>query len=32
MYKMLNLLLKEMRLIAKTKNINGYESMPKDNY
>ena len=27
---MLNLLLKELRLIAKNKNINGYESMPKD--
>ena len=30
MYKMLNLSLKELRLIAKNRNINGYESMPKD--
>ena len=28
--KMLSLSLKELRLIAKTRNINGYESMPKD--
>ena len=30
MYKMLNLSLKEMRLIAGNRNINGYKSMPKD--
>ena len=29
-YKMLNLSLKKLRLIAKNRNINGYESMPKD--
>ena len=27
---MLNLTLKELRLIAKNRNINDYESMPKD--
>ena len=27
---MLNLSLKKLRLIAKNRNINGYESMPKD--
>ena len=27
---MLNLSLKELRLIAKNRNINGYESIPKD--
>ena len=27
---MLNLSLKELRLIAKNRNINGYKSMPKD--
>ena len=30
MYKMLNLSLRELRLIAKNRNINGYESMPKN--
>ena len=28
--KMLNLSLKELRLIARNRNINGYKSMPKD--
>ena len=30
MYKMLNLSLKELRLIAKNRNINGYEILPDD--
>ena len=30
MYKMFNLSLKELRLISKNRNINGYESMAKD--
>ena len=30
MHKMLNLSLKELRLTAKNKTINGYEIMPKD--
>ena len=30
MYKMLNLSLKELRFIAKNRNINDYESVPKD--
>ena len=30
MYKMLNLSLKELRLIAKNRNIKCYEIMPKD--
>ena len=30
MYKMLNLSLKELRLIAVNRNINSYKNMPKD--
>ena len=30
MYEMVNLSLKEFRLIAKNRNISGYKSMPKD--